>query len=342
MNMTDATAKFALLRLISIQLDAAGFTHVQDKSLLEDIQGLLDGLIEGLVHLAYEFAQHTRRSRPNVRDMVTACADQGIELCHLQAVLSQTLPHISVCKPCEDLTFELPIASSTIPHDPTVGFLSSESESEDDQVSNQATSRANRLSHSRSRLSTELVGGLPHLPALPAKHTWRQTYAEPGPITVIPPSHVSLPQSTVSASEPRPNSPNSTFVYPFEAAPNDSNIPTCLHSLNRRILDTRLVERSLRNLVERTSENGENTLKNSSPQLNLSSIPSDDSSLLKLKCIIYDIIMVVSMEYRIPKAERLHRLFYQIEACALSKLEEKFQLRRFECPKKANEKEYFE
>lgn len=272
--MTDATARFALLRLISIQLDAAGFTHVQDKSLLEDIEGLLDGLIEGLVHLAYEFAQHTRRSRPNVRDMVTACADQGIELCHLQAVLSQALPHM------EDLKFELPIASSTIPHDPTVGFLSSESESDDDQASN-LTSRANRPSHSRTRLNIELVGGLPHLPALPARHTWRQTYTEPGPITVIPPPHVSLPQSTVPTSEPRPNSPIPIDVYPFEASPNDPNIPTCLHSLNRRILDTRLVERSLRNLVERTSEDSENSSKHSSSPLNLSCKPSDELSALK-------------------------------------------------------------
>ncbi|EGG00926.1 uncharacterized protein MELLADRAFT_111428 [Melampsora larici-populina 98AG31] len=335
MSMTHATARFAILRLISIQLDAAGFTHVQDKSLLEDIEGLLDGLIEGLVHLTYEFAQHTRRSRPNIRDMVTACADQGIELCHLQAVLSQTLPHMSVRETYEDLKFELPIASSTIPHDPTVGFLSSESESEDEQASNQSASRANRPSHSRAKLNMELVGGLPHLPALPAKHTWRQTYVEPAPITVIPPPHVSLPKPTVPTSEARPDSSNLTGVYPFEASLNDPNIPTCLHSLNRRILDTRLVERSLRNLVERTSEDSENSLKHSSSQLNLSSIPSDD---FRMHCTSYK-DRSNGIRSSDPKLTFITKSLISTAPCALIGVEEKLEFREFNLPNNSPERD---
>ncbi|KAG0148162.1 hypothetical protein CROQUDRAFT_714720 [Cronartium quercuum f. sp. fusiforme G11] len=254
-RMTDATARFALLRLISIQLNAVGFTHVQDKSLLEDIEGLLDGLIEGLVRLAYELAQHTRRSRPNIRDMLGACADQGIELGHLLSMLSQTLPYTSVPDESrlnvlsEDLNFELPIAPATTPHDPTLGFLSSDSESDNEQEKTNAISPSNV----RKKLNPELIGSLPHLPALPAKHTWRETYVKPAPVTVIPPSHVSqsIPVATTSGPSSIPQA--APRVYPFEASPEDPNIPSCLHSLNRRILDTRLVERSLQNLMERTS-----------------------------------------------------------------------------------------
>lgn len=251
-TMNETSARLALLRLVSIQLSYVGFTHVQDKSLLEDIEGLLDGrwvtwslphffrpsrfysmfcslwmwfketdsyqhpllwricldyrllVIEGLVHLAYEFAQHTRRSKPNVRDMVTACADQGIEISHLQAVLSQTLSHTSgkettshsllgSWRPLfqhssfelknlisldfdelQDLDFELPVASSTSSKDPTAGFLSSDSESENDHDQGQSTTRlSNQV---RKKINPELIGSLPHLPALPAKHTWRETY----------------------------------------------------------------------------------------------------------------------------------------------------------------------
>jgi hypothetical protein len=45
-------------------------------------------VVDGIVQLAYELAQLSNRSRPNVRDMIAACSDQGIEVHHLLDLLS--------------------------------------------------------------------------------------------------------------------------------------------------------------------------------------------------------------------------------------------------------------
>jgi hypothetical protein len=45
-------------------------------------------VLDGIIQLAYELAQLSNRSRPNVRDMIAACAHQGIEVHHLNELLS--------------------------------------------------------------------------------------------------------------------------------------------------------------------------------------------------------------------------------------------------------------
>jgi hypothetical protein len=41
--MSPETARFGLLRLISLELGRAGFTHVEHRSLVEDLEGLVCG-----------------------------------------------------------------------------------------------------------------------------------------------------------------------------------------------------------------------------------------------------------------------------------------------------------
>ncbi|KAA1095654.1 hypothetical protein PGTUg99_015929 [Puccinia graminis f. sp. tritici] len=239
-QITEETARFGLLRLIAIQLGTAGFTHVEHRSLIEDLEGLVSGLLDGIIQLAYELAQLSNRSRPNVRDMIAACADQGIEVHHLNELLSiQPAPN-------EELKLEIPRARSDKPIDPTLDFLASDPESGDEEDRNGGDIVMS--SHSkRHRPNSERIGGLPHLPSLPAKHTWIHTALKPASATVIPPEHLSRPATT---TQPMTNLLTNEFL---QADEEDPNTPSCLGFLNRRIRDTRLVERSLTNLVQPNS-----------------------------------------------------------------------------------------
>ncbi|MBW0519601.1 hypothetical protein O181_059316 [Austropuccinia psidii MF-1] len=244
-SLQESTARFALLRLISIQLSAVGFTHVQNKSLLADIEGLVCALIDGLVRLAAAMGQHSRRSKPNIRDLLAACEDQGIQVKHLLQILSNPLPHHT------DFDFELPLAPTTSAGDPTLSFLPSDSESDDGdptgniQIKKQKDSSATELcSKKLKRSDPERIGGLPHLPHLPANHTWKYTTLTPPSATVLPPEHLARP---ILPAPPTSNCLNFDFLQVDE---DDPNTPACLGLLNRRIRDARLVERSLTNLVQ--------------------------------------------------------------------------------------------
>lgn len=242
LNITEQTARFALLRLISIQLDAAGFTHVDHRSVMEDLEALISGLMDGIVHVAYEMAQLCRRSRPNVRDMIAACADQGIEIQHLNEILSFNSPH--------DLKFEIPVARSTNPGDPTVDFLPSDPESDEGDSNQDITTKDKydsiimRSTPKRQKPNSEKIGGLPYLPSLPPRHTWRHTTLKPAPATVLPPEHLSR-----SSTRPLPI-PNLLHPEFLQTDENDPNTPACLGFLNQRIRDARMVEKSLTHLVQ--------------------------------------------------------------------------------------------
>lgn len=125
-------------------------------------------------------------------------------------------------------------------------------------------------------------------------------------MTVIPPSHVSRPVSAaLPTGDPDPNSPSFAPVYPFEASASDPNIPTCLQFLNRRIQDTRLVERSLRNLVERTSTD---PLDNLAPRSGPSApIPVNDTVAKRMAEVQIPIINFEADWYG-PKSERAKRI----------------------------------
>lgn len=248
MTISQEAARFGLLRSISIQLDQAGFTHLEHRSLLEDLEALVVGLLDGVIRLAYETAQHSRRLRPNVRDMLAACADQGIELHHLNDILSTTtLP------PPYELTFEIPVTKSIDSTDPTLEFLPSEDSDSDPEEDPSGDTPMRNLDepipskphpHKRRRLNTEIIGGLSHLPQLPAKHTWKYTLLKPPPATILPPSH---PTGGSSISTPPTRASLDDESLDIDEA--DPNMPACMSSLNRRIRDTRLVERSLTNLI---------------------------------------------------------------------------------------------
>ncbi|WAQ87498.1 hypothetical protein PtA15_8A402 [Puccinia triticina] len=242
-QISEETARFGLLRLIATQLSAAGFTHVSHRSVVEDLEGLVSGLLDGIVQLAYELAQLSNRSRPNVRDMLAACADQGIELHHLNEILSIEQP-----APSQEVKFEIPRARSEKPSDPTLDFLPSDPESEDAQDGNGADIVMASSHPKRRRPNSERIGGLPHLPSLPAKHTWIHTASMPSSATVIPPEHLTRQQTTTT--QPMTNLLTTEFL---KADEQDPNTPSCLGFLNRRIRDTRLVERSLTNLVQPNS-----------------------------------------------------------------------------------------
>ena len=70
----------------------------------------------------------------------------------------------------------------------------------------------------------------------------------PSSATVIPPEHLTRQQTTTT--QPMTNLLTTEFL---KADEQDPNTPSCLGFLNRRIRDTRLVERSLTNLVQPNS-----------------------------------------------------------------------------------------
>ncbi|PLW31872.1 hypothetical protein PCASD_13221 [Puccinia coronata f. sp. avenae] len=249
--MSPETARFGLLRLISLELGRAGFTHVEHRSLVEDLEGLVCGLVDGIVQLAYELAQLSNRSRPNVRDMIAACSDQGIEVHHLLDLLSHAPT------PCDRLDLEIPRARKDNPVDPTLDFLPSDPESDEEEQLQRSGADVHMAppfalrpaAHKRHRLDSERIGGLPHLPLLPAKHAWIHTAFEPAPATVLPPKHLIRP----SPPPAQPMTKLLTDEFLGSAGQDDPNTPACLGFLNRRIRDTRLVERSLTNLVQPSS-----------------------------------------------------------------------------------------
>ncbi|KNZ46199.1 hypothetical protein VP01_747g5 [Puccinia sorghi] len=249
LQMSQETARFGLLRLISLELGAAGFSHVEHRSLIENLEGLVCGLLDGIVHLAYELAQLSNRSRPNVRDMLAACADQGIEVHHLNHLLSLQPASSSF----NQLKFQIPRTRTIKSVDPTLDFLPSDPESDAEEAHDGthmevASSFSIRPpTRKRHRLNSERIGGLPHLPSLPAKHAWIHTTFKPAPATVIPPEHLSRSTTT---SQPMANLLTNEFLSTEQ---DDPNTPSCLGFLNRRIRDTRLVERSLTNLVQPNS-----------------------------------------------------------------------------------------
>ncbi|CAH7686733.1 hypothetical protein PPACK8108_LOCUS21430 [Phakopsora pachyrhizi] len=240
LKVDEDVARFSLLRLISIHLYQVGFTHVESKSLLEDIEGLVSGLLDGLAHLTYAMAQHTKRSKPNVRDMIAACSDQGIEIQHLLRIISLELPHTS------DLNFQLPLAPSTIPTDPTQAFLKSDPELGEENLQ-QIDALTSLIKKRKKSSDCESVGGLPHLPHLPAKHSWKNTAPDPVPATVVPPSHLLKKPKTTDFSILQMIDQAKLFEEEDEQ---DPSTPSCLRILNRKIIDTRLVECSLKNLVQ--------------------------------------------------------------------------------------------
>ncbi|KAI8456379.1 hypothetical protein BY996DRAFT_6412442 [Phakopsora pachyrhizi] len=98
-------------------------------------------------------AQHTKKSKPNVRDMIAACSDQGIEIQHLLRIISLELPHTS---------------------DPTQAFLKSDPELGEENLQ-QIDALTSLIKKRKKSSDCESVGGLPHLPHLPAKHSWKNT-----------------------------------------------------------------------------------------------------------------------------------------------------------------------
>ena len=80
------------------------------------------------------------------------------------------------------LKLEIPRARKDNLVDPTLDFLPSDPESdEEEQRSGSDVQMAPPFAlrpaapHKRQRLDSERIGGLPHLPLLPAKHAWIHT-----------------------------------------------------------------------------------------------------------------------------------------------------------------------
>ncbi|KAH9452767.1 hypothetical protein MJO28_008316 [Puccinia striiformis f. sp. tritici] len=260
LEIREETAKFGLLKLIAFQLGQAGFTHVEHRSLVEDLEGLLSGFLDGITQLSYEFAQLSNRSRPNAWDMIAACSDQGIEVHHFNELLSiqsDLLPDYKI----EKITRNGYVKS----RDPTLDFLPSDPESDEEEERNRGMIHHHNLNHKRQGPNSEQIGGLPHLPPLPAKHAWIYTPLKPAPATVIPPEHLStrrsipkVPTTTTSTTTmttelPMRNLLVNEFLRTDGDETDDPNVPACLGYLNRRIRDTRLVEQSLTNLVQPNS-----------------------------------------------------------------------------------------
>ncbi|KAI9606505.1 hypothetical protein KEM48_001872 [Puccinia striiformis f. sp. tritici PST-130] len=271
LEIREETAKFGLLKLIAFQLGQAGFTHVEHRSLVEDLEGLLSGFLDGITQLSYEFAQLSNRSRPNAWDMIAACSDQGIEVHHFNELLSiqsDLLPDYKI----EKITRNGYVKS----RDPTLDFLPSDPESDEEEERNRGMIHHHNLNHKRQGPNSEQIGGLPHLPPLPAKHAWIYTpyeKTEDKQTSIVEasssdgyPTRASFhpPINTKGAHNNHINDDNDNRVTnekPFSERvlrtdgdeTDDPNVPACLGYLNRRIRDTRLVEQSLTNLVQPNS-----------------------------------------------------------------------------------------
>ncbi|POW18732.1 hypothetical protein PSHT_05572 [Puccinia striiformis] len=230
LEIREETAKFGLLKLIAFQLGQAGFTHVEHRSLVEDLEGLLSGFLDGITQLSYEFAQLSNRSRPNAWDMIAACSDQGIEVHHFNELLSiqsDLLPDYKI----EKITRNGYVKS----RDPTLDFLPSDPESDEEEERNRGMIHHHNLNHKRQGPNSEQIGGLPHLPPLPAKHAW-----------ILLPSSDGYP--TRASFHPPINTKGAHNNHI-----NDDNDNRVTNEKPFRIRDTRLVEQSLTNLVQPNS-----------------------------------------------------------------------------------------
>ncbi|GAA98823.1 uncharacterized protein L969DRAFT_104294 [Mixia osmundae IAM 14324] len=82
-GVTAESAEYALRRLIAVTLCQSGFTASSEDALAE-LQDQTLRLLGGLSHLSHDFAAACNRSRPNAKDVYSACHDQSITLASLR------------------------------------------------------------------------------------------------------------------------------------------------------------------------------------------------------------------------------------------------------------------
>ncbi|CAD6572574.1 MAG: hypothetical protein CYPHOPRED_004884 [Cyphobasidiales sp. Tagirdzhanova-0007] len=184
-------------------------------------------LIGGLAHLAQEYADLARRTRPSPEDMLAACDDGGIPLRGLVNALKSNAE--AGGEGINDLI--LPPAQSesatTVLFDPVKRFLT---DSHDD--------------------TTRLASYAPSfLPFLPPSHSYKQTPVYP---CIATPSQaqaagIRLPGTDASFAG---NKQERTMEKSFEGTTADKR----MSQLDARIRTTRLVEASLQNLIRATSK----------------------------------------------------------------------------------------
>ncbi|KAI5478254.1 Bromodomain transcription factor [Pseudohyphozyma bogoriensis] len=178
-DLTPGIAAAALARMVALELVNVGFDSATQES-LDELEGLVLAFFGQLIERSHDLAELARRTGPNFRDVVQACAQLGV------AEMSELTEQAKMEPYPLDDEIDLQVISYERPKKEYVpDTLESDDESDSEPPS-----------HSAAVLSASF------LPPLPAKHSYKQT-----PV---------FPKSSIAPSVPPP--PNAALQTPSPAA----------------------------------------------------------------------------------------------------------------------------
>ncbi|ORY52718.1 hypothetical protein BCR35DRAFT_327205 [Leucosporidium creatinivorum] len=241
-DLPPAVAASALRKLVSYELEQAGFEAVTEEA-LEELEGVVFSFFGSLLVRSHDLANLGRRNQPNFKDLVQGVRDFGVAgVGELKEEVERTkgrdVPDLAIVY--DKLREEAPGPTLASDDEPSSEEEPSEDEAEPapappptiDGVPVPAPTPVVKKKVKQPKLKPLDALKADHLPPLPAKHSYKQTPVYPQ--SRIPPS---IPQAS---------------TFPTQQTPSTVAMRH-LSTLRSRLNDSQLVASSLRNLIRKTS-----------------------------------------------------------------------------------------